>query len=793
MKMLKASVGIFIFFIIFYNTVFSQSNLTISEIMKGDAFVGHLPKSIYWSENGKSIYFTWNPDNDLLESQYKVDLKGLTPYKVGMEELKTLPAKNGNYSKDRNIKVYEKDGDIFLHHIKSGKTEHLIHTIAKESNPVFTHNDKHVVFRKENNLFSISLTDGKLRQITNFTSRKRTKKDSESSAHKKWIEEDEMEFLDVLQTRKMKKELEEALKDSLKLKMPVEIPIEGQFLKSLNISPEEKYVIYVLMDRVQGGNNTKVPNYVTESGFSEMIRARPKVGSPDTLNILGIYDIERDTSYYFKIKDIPGIFDKPEFLKDYVHPDSTYNNQYKRPRKVYFQEPVFNESGNKAAIVIRSADNKDRWIMQLNMGDGTFKLLDRQRDESWIGGPGIDEWNFENKAIGWLADNNTIWYQSEESGFSHLYVMNTNTTDKRPITSGNWEVYDVKLSSDKQHFYITANKEGPAERHFYRVPVNGGAITRYTKDPGNYEVVPSPDEKMLAIRYSYSNKPWELYVMPNKPMSQMHRVTHSTTEEFNRYSWREPELIKFQAEDGEMVHARLYRPDQIKPGGPAIIFVHGAGYMQNVHSWWSKYYREYMFHNFLADQGYTVLDIDYRGSEGYGREWRTGIYRHMGGKDLTDQVDGAKYLVNELGIDAERIGIYGGSYGGFITIFAMFKYPEIFKCGAALRSVTDWAHYNHPYTSNRLNTPVEDSLAYKNSSPIYYADGLQGELLMLHGIIDTNVHFQDVVRLSQKLIELGKKNWDVAIFPLEDHGFKEASSWADEYRRIYELFERNLK
>lgn len=214
--------------------------------------------------------------------------------------------------------------------------------------------------------------------------------------------------------------------------------------------------------------------------------------------------------------------------------------------------------------------------------------------------------------------------------------------------------------------------------------------------------------------------------------------------------------------------------------------------MQNVHSWWSSYFREYMFHNFLADQGYTVLDIDYRGSAGYGRDWRTGIYRHMGGKDLSDHIDGAEFLVENYKIDENKIGIYGGSYGGFITLMAMFTEPDVFAAGAALRSVTDWAHYNHGYTSNILNQPVTDSLAYAKSSPIYYADGLKGALLICHGMVDTNVHFQDVVRLTQRLIELGKDNWELAVYPLENHGFVEPSSWTDEYKRIYKLFEENL-
>jgi dipeptidyl aminopeptidase/acylaminoacyl peptidase len=200
-----------------------------------------------------------------------------------------------------------------------------------------------------------------------------------------------------------------------------------------------------------------------------------------------------------------------------------------------------------------------------------------------------------------------------------------------------------------------------------------------------------------------------------------------------------------------------------------------------------------MFNNLLADAGYTVLDMDYRGSAGYGRDWRTGIYRHMGGKDLTDHVDGAKYLVEKLGVNPANIGLYGGSYGGFITLMALFTQADIFKSGAALRSVTDWAHYNDSYTSNILNDPYTDSIAYKKSSPIYYAEGLKGDLLMCHGMIDVNVHFQDIIRLTQRLIELGKDNWELAVYPLEDHGFVEPSSWTDEYKRVFKLFERTLK
>ncbi|MCA9722556.1 MAG: prolyl oligopeptidase family serine peptidase, partial [Gemmatimonadetes bacterium] len=160
--------------------------------------------------------------------------------------------------------------------------------------------------------------------------------------------------------------------------------------------------------------------------------------------------------------------------------------------------------------------------------------------------------------------------------------------------------------------------------------------------------------------------------------------------------------------------------------------------------------------------------------------------------DLEDFVDASKWLTATEGIPPERIGIYGGSYGGFITLMALFTRGEYFGAGAALRSVTDWAHYNDGYTARILNEPQTDSLAYRRSSPIYFAEGLQDPLLIAHGMVDTNVHFQDVVRLAQRLIELGKTRWEMALYPVENHGFERPDSWTDEYRRILELFDRWL-
>jgi len=327
--------------------------------------------------------------------------------------------------------------------------------------------------------------------------------------------------------------------------------------------------------------------------------------------------------------------------------------------------------------------------------------------------------------------------------------------------------------------------------------IDGGARTKLTSMTGASAGEVSPDDGTFGIVYSYSTKPHEVYLMPNRPGAEAKQVTTTPTEEWRSFKWIDPQLVTYKARDGADIYARVFTPEMMgarrDPAAPAVVVVHGAGYAQNAHKYWSSYFREYMFHNLLASKGYVVLDVDYRASSGYGRDWRTAIYRHMGGKDLDDIVDGAKYLVTAQKVNPKHLGVYGGSYGGFITLMAMFTSPDTFAAGAALRPVSDWAHYNNPYTSDILNDPQGDPEAYRQSSPIYFAQGLKGALLICHGMVDTNVFFQDTVRLVQRLVELRKPNWQLAVFPVENHGFEEETSWADEYKRILALFEEHLR
>lgn len=770
-------------------TVTNRSSLEIRQIMEGEDFVGYLPENVRWGMDSRTIYFSWNPDGDTLRSDYRVGINDREPVKVSDDEIMSLPAR-GDYNADRSQMVYSKNGDLFLLDVSKGTTRQLTNTIGYESGPQFSGDEQSIVYENENNLFTWEIATGKIEQLTNFIKgNKRSSRPSEGQ--KKWLEDQQMELFDVLRERKAESEARRRRREALSPDRPVEIYYGSKRISGIEVTPDLRFVTYRLTTTVDD-KISEMPQYVTESGYAEMARTRPKVGDIQDSYDSYIYDRQRDTFYTINTKDIPGIKEKPAYLYDYHEGEEEFEREYKNPRDVIVAGPYFSKDG-QAVVVVRSLDNKDRWIMQLDLESGDLRLLDRQRDEAWVGGPGVGGWNFSGGTIGWLPDNEHIYFQSEATGFSHLYLLNVKTGDKKALTNGKFEIIGAQLSHDGSTFYITSNKVSPHQHHFYHMPATGGEMQQITSMTGGHQVDISPDEKYLAIRFSTSNQPWELYVMENRAGAEMIPLTESTTDAFEAYEWRKPEIVNFRAADGASVPARIYRPANPTPDGPAVIFVHGAGYLQNVHEWWSSYYREYMFHNMLVDNGYTVLDIDYRASDGYGRDWRTAIYRHMGGKDLSDQIDGAKYLVEEWDVDANRIGIYGGSYGGFITMMALFTSPGTFKSGAALRSVTDWAHYNHGYTANILNTPTTDSIAYQRSSPINFAEGLEDQLLILHGMEDSNVQFQDVVRLAQRLIELGKDNWEFAVFPLESHGFVEPSSWTDEYKRIFRLFQQTLK
>lgn len=434
-----------------------------------------------------------------------------------------------------------------------------------------------------------------------------------------------------------------------------------------------------------------------------------------------------------------------------------------------------------------------------------------------------------------------LFFVSEKDGYAHLYQANlerasaqpnptnevrqenpgdagfTGRVDVTQITKGNFEVNWAKWSSQGEIVFastegsrITHDPDpGYTERQLYLYrPAQKDVVIL---DVGNgmrtgFQISETAKVPVVLFEGSAWNHPGELYV---QNVSQSGIGTTGTTKKltttvpaaFFKLKWTEPKFIEIPSRDGKKIPAKIYLPPNFNPKAkqkyPMAIFVHGAGYLQNVINGWNNYYREFMFNDLLAKRGYVVLDIDYRGSAGYGRDWRTDVYDFLGGKDYDDHIDSIDYMVANYNVNPAKVGAYGGSYGGFMAGMLVMRAPDKIAAAAALRPVFDWKNYyaaNPGYTAQRLGFPDKNPEAYRRSSPISYAEKLERPLLILHGMADDNVHVQDSIQLMEKLIRLGKTQYfEAMLYPSENHGFVRPESWADEYERILAFFEKHLK
>ncbi len=778
----------------------ASAQLTVEQItQRPETWIGAWPSEPFWTDAGDAVYFEWNPGGAFAaDSLYRVAPDGGDPELVPAATRRLLPprydgwATDRAYAPDRRRRAFARGGDIWVLDVDSGQSDRVTRTSARESDPVFLR-DGSLVYRQGDALVR---ADGLgVAQITDLREGAERPEPAVSDQDR-YLRDQQRRLLDTVRDRVERDSLSQAARerDALDPDAPPTFWIGDQSVGQLSVGPRGRFVAFTLSTDDEP-ERTLLVDYVTETGVAREIQARPKVGAPRTGAALFVQDLERDTTYAVDLSALPGAQDPADYARERgATADSV--------RQFLPVGPYWSPDGRWAVLDIRTVDNKDRWIARLDparLGTevGAVTSLDRQRDEAWLAGPGIAWWGGAS-SVGWLPDGR-FWFHSERTGWSHLYAVGRDGAVEA-LTEGAFEVESATLTEDGATWLLQTSEGDLGQRHIWRMPSAPGGFAhreRLTHAVGRWDAAVAPDGRRLALLHSASDAPPEVYVARLGDLAggaAPVRVTESTSEAWRAYPWREAEIVEIPASDGARVPARIYRPQDVgaQPNGAAVLFVHGAGYLQNAHRWWSGYFREYQFHHLLAERGYLVLDVDYRASAGYGRDWRAAVYRHMGGRDLQDYVDASGYVGREFGIEPERVAIYGGSYGGFLTLMALFTEPEHFGGGAAMRSVTDWAHYNDTYTRNILNTPVQDPEAYLRSSPIEFAAGLQDPLLMTHGLVDDNVQPQDIFRLSQRLIELGKRDWELALAPVEPHGYREPASWADKLARILDLIEHSV-
>jgi dipeptidyl aminopeptidase/acylaminoacyl peptidase len=814
--------------------------VTLELIMSDPDWIGRLAEDPAWSADGTRIYYRRKREGSDERDLWVMPAAGGEPTLVSGAAVAGSDTARGWWTRDRSRVLFGRAGDLFIAAPGGGPVRQLTRTSAGESPVGWTSDESGVVFRRDGAVLVRDLESGlEFQPFTIEAGEDPLAREAETG----FLVEQQRRLFDVIRERRERGERdrkaarEEWGADATRTPLPWYAGKE-QVTTGASMSPDGSWVIAEFAGRAENtGRQDAMPNYVTESGYVESRSVRSLVGTgkprPEKAALLNLRTRER---FELDLSVLPGIENDPlEAIREEVKPAKEEAKPAKEeakpaseatgagsppstpeiaegqpqgtptpqpepkpeaatgegakakkrePRGVSISRVLWNRDGARAVIVCESFDNKDRWIAGVDLETKQLRPLEHEHDEAWI--------TYDFTEMGFLQDSRRLWFLSERTGFSGLYVRDALEGEATRLVGGAFEVSSVTESPDGAWLYYLANVHHPGEYEVWRVPAAGGEPEQMTRFRGQVEYVLSPDGTRLLLRASSVTRPPELYVQETRAFAGLKPLTNFVSEAFTSIPWVTPEVVAVPGPAGP-VYARVYRPAAQAPTRPGAVFIHGAGYLQNAHKGWSYYFREFMFATMLCNAGYTVIDPDYRASAGYGRDWRTAIYRNMGYPEVDDLAACVAYLGEHCNVDVARVGCWGGSYGGFLTLMALFTRPEVFACGASLRPVTDWAQYNHGYTSNILNTPELDPETYRKCSPIEHAAGLQKPLLICHGMQDDNVFYQDTVRLAQRLIELRKSGWEVAAYPVEPHGFVDDASWYDEYRRIFELFERNLK
>lgn len=759
--------------------------LTLEQIMAEPDWIGTPVESAWWGLDGQRVIFTQKRVGSPLRDLHAVSLADGSIHTIEDAERADLDAADPVYDRNRTRALFVRNGDLFLRDLGSAALVQLSRSGTVSGQPQFSADGTQAQFRQGDVWFAVDLASRLVSQVAALKAEKDPQADPEADALRSIQLETSATLARRQAERKARQAHEAALRaaDTSRSAAPFYLG-EKVSISASALSPDGRWLLVVTQDaKYAEGQAGKMPVYVTESGYEEVEDVRTRVGrNPPAGQKLVRIDLVTRNINEVKLDTLPGIATDPLAALRQAAGKEALDGL----RPVRIDAIEFSSDGQRAAVLLRAVDNKDRWIAAADSTASSLTSLHRLTDPAWI------NWNFNE--FGWLPDNRTLWLLSEESGYSHLYTVSAKGRAKA-LTRGTWEVSQPQLSADGQRFYFLCNQKWPGAYEVCAKDLGSGPVQTLTTLAGVEGFTPSPDGRNLLVSYSSSYLPSQLALVPAAG-GEARVLTDTRSDAFRQMTWLDPRIEQVPSSHTDApIWSKFYRPETLEAGQkyPIVLFVHGAGYTQNTHARYPYYFREQMFHNLLVQHGYLVLDMDYRASEGYGRDWRTAIYRNFGKPELEDLIDGVNWLVEHQQGDPDRVGVYGGSYGGFMTLTALFKAPDVFKAGAALRPVTDWSQYNHEYTSNILNTPELDPQPYHDGSPIFFAEGLKGHLLIAHGMMDNNVFYQDSVRLAQRLIELKKEHWELASYPLERHGFVEADAWLDEYRRIFALFERTLK
>ncbi|MCP4726936.1 MAG: S9 family peptidase [bacterium] len=732
--------------------------LSLNDVMKDDPpLEGNRPRNGSISPDAQWIVFTWkNPAVDKeKDGLYKVRIDGGTPEEV-MTPFRTRI--RWEEELDHSLVMLEKR-KVMLLDIETGSKTEFLEGSGIGMNYVYSPDKSKIAFSNKDGFWLIN-TDGTGKKILTAFSVNNFKWTGDSE--RIFYYKDSNIWYLTVKNRKVTKVTNEPEK--------VEEQPRGRFnrggLGNYTLTNDGKYFTYTEFKSNIPDRNIVVPKYVGPK-YVRAERARNSFPTdPYGETTVFLFDVEGQQKHELDLGD----------------------------SKFRLRGMAWSEDGKKLYVSKLAADQLSFTQFMVDPVTCAASIIDSELDEEWIAGPGF--------ASFWDKDYKNIIFTSERSGYNHIWRVSADGGEPEQLTFGDWELERVRYFRDKDLVVYQSAEVSTYERHIYSLELKNGKKKKITTKEGfNLIDEISRDGKYILYTHESTAYPNDYHVteLTDKPKDIKEvKVSFTVPADLENADLVQPEFVTFgsHVDDDVVIHARIYKPRDLDTSAkyPAVIFVHGAGYLHNTNKAWQSYQQNIKFHHRLTQKGYIVLDLDYRGSKGYGRDFRTDVYMYLGGKDLDDEISGVEYLKTLPYVDTEYLGLYGGSYGGFMTLMALFLQPDVFKAGAALRSVTDWVNYNQGYTQARLGIVKENKEAYKKSSPIHFAENLKGHLLLMHGLIDSNVFAQDSFQLVEKLIKAGKTDlFESVFYPTQNHGFTDPDSWIDEYRRIELLFDRYLR
>ena len=429
--------------------------------------------------------------------------------------------------------------------------------------------------------------------------------------------------------------------------------------------------------------------------------------------------------------------------------------------------------------------NREQNVLDLLLADtktGKSSVLLTEKDQYWIN---------VSDDLRFLKDSKRFLWSSERSGYRHLYLYDWSGKELTQVTKGEWEVSHVDgVDEAKGLIYFTATEKSPIERHLYRVALDGSGFSRLTKEDGTHMINLAPDASAYVDTYSNTATPPRQDLFRSDG-SKIVTINENKVEELAQFHLSPVEFFTVQSRDGVRLNCFMIKPalfDRAKKY-PVIVYTYGGPHAQVVLNAWGG--SNLLWHQMMAQKGFIIFALDNRGSAGRGHVFEEPIHYRLGVQELADQRDGATWLAEQPWVDSRRIGIWGWSFGGFMTITAMLRAADVFKVGFAGGPVTDFRFYDTIYTERYMGLPKQHEEDYVNNSPLKYASGLKGKLLIAHGTADDNVHYANTLSFVNELIKNGLYV-EVIAAPGRGHGVSDPPARRIVWNRVTQFFLDNL-